>query len=51
MRPALYIRFHRENAHRAVSRFVESTCGAGVRPAMAVITRTFDKGLRKVFGN
>jgi ribosomal protein S27E len=33
-------------AHRAVSRFVESTCGAGVRPAIVVVTHTFGEGAR-----
>jgi len=33
-------------AHRAVSRFVEMTVGAGVRPAMAVVKHTFGEGVR-----
>ena len=33
-------------AHRAVSRFVEMTAGAGVRPAMAVVKHTYGEGER-----
>jgi hypothetical protein len=32
--------------HRAVSRFVEMTAGAGARPAMAVVKHTFGEGVR-----
>jgi hypothetical protein len=33
-------------AHRAVSRFVDMTAGAGVRPAMAIVKHTFGEGVR-----